>query len=289
MAAARRNDGSGGSRKRAVWQRGGETQKVEAAAAFLRAQGAGECRLALVLGSGWKAFAAELAEPVALPFAAVPHWPTPAVPGHGGQLVLGRIGCARVACLTGRVHLYEGHAPADVVRAVRSLYKAGVRRFLLTNAAGGIGGHLRVGDLMRIKDHLNLTGSSPLLGAHEPALGPRFSDQSAVWSGELAARLQAGDQELKEGVYAGLSGPSYETPAEVAMLRVLGADAVGMSTVHEAIALRALGAEIAGLSLISNLAAGIADRPLGHDEVISQGERARARCARLLVSLCAAL
>jgi purine-nucleoside phosphorylase len=241
-----------------------------------------------VLGSGLRDSAPALRDAVAIPFADVPHWPAPAVEGHGGALVLGRTGDRLVACLTGRVHLYEGHAPADVVRAVRTLRQLGVGAFLLTNAAGGIGAELSPGDLMVIADHLNLTGCSPLVGPHEPALGPRFPDQSAVWDRELRARLHQCAPGLRSGVYAGLLGPSYETPAEVRMLKALGADAVGMSTVHEATALHAMGARVCGLSLITNLAAGLGEARLSHDEVVAAGARAAAALGDVVRRFCAA-
>lgn len=266
-----------------------EFDRLDQAAALLRARGAGDAGLAVVLGSGLKRFADTLADRVEIGFAAIPHWPVPKVEGHGGALVLGRIGATRVACLTGRVHLYEGWEPAEVVRAVRSLALAGVPRFLLTNAAGGIGTHLAAGDLMRIRDHLNLTGRTPLLGAHDPRLGPRFPDLTEVYSPRLAALLDVADPGLKSGVYAGLLGPSYETPAEIRWLRTIGADAVGMSTVAEAIALKALGAEVAGVSLISNLAAGIAAQPLRHDEVIAAGAAAESRFGALIAAFAGAI
>lgn len=263
-----------------------ETVKLRAAAAALAP--AADARLCLVLGSGLRGFATRLERRTEIAFGDVPHWPAPRVEGHGGSLVVGRIGGVVVACLTGRVHLYEGWTPFEVVRAVRTLRLLGVPRFLLTNAAGGIDRGLRAGDLMVITDHLNLTGTSPLTGPHEPALGTRFPDQSAVWSPALSARLHGIDADLRSGVYAGLLGPSYETPAEVRMLATLGAAAVGMSTVAEATALRAMGAELAGVSLISNLAAGIADSPLSHDEVIAAGRAAEGRLTALLTGFCAA-
>jgi purine-nucleoside phosphorylase len=184
--------------------------------------------------------------------------------------------------------LYEGWEPDEVVRPVRTLRRMGIATFLLTNAAGGVGEHLRAGDVMVIEDHLNLMASSPLIGEHEEDLGPRFPDQSKVWDPALRAMLHAADPELKRGVYAGLLGPSYETPAEVRMLRTLGADAVGMSTVPEAIALNAMGARLAGLSLISNLAAGIAPAPLAHEEVLAAGRAAQVRLTKLLIAFCTA-
>lgn len=267
-----------------------EAERVAASAAFLQervpAALLARVRLGLVLGSGLADFAATLKNAVEVPFAEVPHWPTPRVEGHGGACVFGEVGGTTVACLTGRVHLYEGHAPADVVRAVRTLRHLGAPAFLLTNAAGGIAVELSAGDLMVLTDHINLTGSSPLAGVHEPAFGPRFPDQSSVYSPRLRAVLGACGVRLRSGVYAGVRGPSYETPAEVRMLRTLGADAVGMSTVHEAIALNAMGAEVAAMSLVSNLAAGISPTRLAHEEVVAAGKAAAASLQALVAEFC---
>ena len=267
-----------------------ERQRVERAAAFVRehvgAERVARVGLAMVLGSGLKGFAAELRSASELPFGEVPDWPVPKVEGHGGALVVGEIGGVTVACLTGRVHLYEGFSPAEVTRCVRTLRQLGVPRFLLTNAAGGIGVDLTAGDLMVITDHLNLTGASPLVGSGDGAFGPRFPDQSEVYSRRLRDELSSCGESLQQGVYAGLLGPSYETPAEVRMLRAVGADAVGMSTVHEATALHAMGAEVCGLSLISNLAAGIADAPLSHDEVIEAGRQAAGAMTQVVREFC---
>ena len=267
-----------------------ELQRVEAAVEALRARlGEARCaslRLGIVLGSGLKDFASQLKDSVSVPFAEVPGWPVPKVEGHGGSLVVGLVGSTPVACLTGRVHLYEGWTPADVTRCVRTLRMLGVPDFLVTNAAGGIGEDLSAGDLMVITDHINLTGSTPLLGPHEPKFGPRFPDQTRVYSPELRELLLSCGQGLQQGVYAGLLGPTYETPAEVRMLRTLGADAVGMSTVHEAIALNCMGARICGLSLISNLAAGISEQPLSHAEVMEEGRKAAAALTALASEFC---
>jgi purine-nucleoside phosphorylase len=270
-----------------------ELQIVDRAAATLRDR-VGDKRLAsirlgLVLGSGLKDFAHEVQEPVVVPFGDVPGWPVPHVEGHGGSLVVGTVAGTPVACLSGRVHLYEGWEPREVVRCVRTLRRLGVPSFLLTNAAGGIADDLSAGDLMVLEDHLNLTGGSPLVGRHEVAFGPRFPDQSRVYSPRLRALLQMSGTRLHPGVYAGLLGPSYETPAEVRMLKALGADAVGMSTVHEAIALNAMGADVAGLSLITNLAAGISEHPLAHDEVVLAGRQAAAQLTQLVTDFCARL
>ena len=243
-------------------------------------------RAGLVLGSGLKDFADCVEQPIVVPFAEIPGWPVPHVQGHGGALVVGAVGGTKVACLSGRVHLYEGWSPHEVVRAVRTLRTLGVGTFLLTNAAGGISDDMVAGDLMLLRDHLNLTGGSPLIGPHEPAFGPRFPDQSRVYSPRLRQLLDRSGARVRPGIYAGLSGPSYETPAEVRMLKTLGADAVGMSTVHEAIALNAMGAEVAGLSLITNLAAGIGSQRLEHDEVVAAGKQAAAALSALVTEFC---
>jgi len=266
-----------------------ELSLVDQAAAFLRQRlgpAANDLRLGLVLGSGLKDFARQVQNATVVPFAEVPGWPKPHVEGHGGELVVGTVGGLRVACLSGRVHLYEGWKPNEVVRAVRTLRRLAVPSFLLTNAAGGIADDMMAGDLMVLRDHLNLTGQSPLVGLHEPAFGPRFPDQTRVYAPRLVQLLQATGTRLRPGVYAGLLGPSYETPAEIRMLRTLGADAVGMSTVHEAMALNAMGAEVAGLSLITNLAAGISPVPLAHDEVVDAGKQAAATLTALVTDFC---
>ncbi|MBL8749724.1 MAG: purine-nucleoside phosphorylase [Planctomycetes bacterium] len=243
-------------------------------------------RLCIVLGSGLKDFARQVQDATTIPFAEITGWPVPKVEGHGGALVVGSVAGTRVACLTGRVHLYEGWRPAEVVRAVRTLRHLGVPNFLLTNAAGGIADDLSAGDLMLLADHVNLTGSSPLVGLHEAEFGPRFPDQSAVYAPKLRALLQQCGARLRPGVYAGLLGPSYETPAEVRMLKTIGADAVGMSTVHEAIALNAMGAQVAGLSLVTNLAAGLSEQSLSHDEVVAAGKQAASVLEGLVAAFC---
>jgi len=263
-----------------------EVAVLDEAILFFEARGIAPPRLVLVLGSGFQGFAAEVQDAVAIPFADVPEWPVPGVEGHGATVLFGTVAGLPTACLTGRAHLYEGFTPDEVVRPVRTLRRMGAERFLLTNAAGGVRPGMRPGDVMVIEDHINLTGSSPLVGEHEPDLGPRFPDQTRVWDEELRAGLLAGDPTLVRGVYAGLLGPNYETPAEVRMLQRLGADAVGMSTVMEAIALHAMGARVAGLSLISNLAAGLADTPLSHEEVLAAGRAAQPRLIRTLAAFC---
>jgi purine-nucleoside phosphorylase len=240
----------------------------------------------VVLGSGLGDFAGSVDEPAFLPYAEIPHFKAAGVAGHAGRLVLGRVGAAPVAVLQGRIHYYEGHDIADVVFPVRVLAKLGVRSLLLTNAAGGINLEFRPGDLVIIRDHINLTGVNPLRGVNDERLGLRFPDMSAAYDPAfqdvIAAALEEIGRPARRGVYVGMGGPSYETPAEIRMLAGMGADAVGMSTVPEAICARHMGMRLAGISCITNLAAGISPRPLSHREVTETGERVKADFLRLL-------
>jgi purine-nucleoside phosphorylase len=242
-----------------------------------------EPRVGVVLGSGLGPFADSLEELVKIPYRDLPHMPASSVLGHPGNLCFGRWHGVPVVCMQGRVHLYEGHPIETVVQGVRTMARMGVGSVLLTNAAGGLDPSMYAGDLMVITDHLNLTGISPLAGPNDDALGSRFPDMTAAYDPALREMLGDAAREagivVREGVYAGLLGPSYETPAEVRMVRMLGADAVGMSTVHEVIALRHMGVRVAALSCITNLAAGIAPGPLDHTEVEAT---ARARRGDLL-------
>jgi purine-nucleoside phosphorylase len=225
----------------------------------------------VVLGSGLGAFAERLDGLIKIPYCDLPHMPTSAVQGHAGNLCFGNVEGVPVVCMQGRVHLYEGHPVGKVVQGVRTMARMGVRCVLLTNAAGGLEPAWAAGDLMSVTDHLNLTGTSPLLGPNDDAIGPRFPDMSVAYDMGLRLALEGVAQrasiELRKGIYAGLLGPSYETPAEVRMVRTLGAQAVGMSTVHEVIALRHMGVKVGALSCITNLAAGIAPGLLDHAEV----------------------
>jgi purine-nucleoside phosphorylase len=243
-------------------------------------------RIGLVLGSGLGGIADSLEEAVAVPFAELPGWPAASAPGHAGRLVLGLLAGVPVCCLQGRLHLYEGHPAALVVEPVLLMGRLGARTIVLTNAAGGIDPDHASGTLMVIRDHLNLTGANPLVGPNDDDVGPRFPDLTEAWSPRLRSLLlAAGVAEgvpLVEGVYAGLLGPSYETPAEIRMLRTLGADAVGMSTVLEAIAARWLGLEVCGVSLVTNPGAGVTGEPLTHDEVLAAANEAGPRLARVL-------
>ena len=264
--------------------------RLDEAAAFVRRAGGERPLIGVVLGSGLGAFAGRLGGRQSIPYAKIPHFPpTTGVVGHAGELVLGRVEQTPVVVLSGRVHFYEGRTMAEVVFPVRLLTRLGVRAVVLTNAAGGIRRSLRPGDLMLISDHINLFGSNPLIGENEGALGPRFPDMSAVYdrglrrlAKERARRLRI---PLKEGVYLGLSGPSYETPAEIRAFARLGADAVGMSTVPEAIALSHAGARILGISVITNMAAGILATRLVHAEVLAETRRVERRFFALLTAL----
>jgi purine-nucleoside phosphorylase len=243
-------------------------------------------RVGIVLGSGLGAFGDSLDELEKIPYGELPHLPSSKVVGHAGNFCFGRVGQVRVACMQGRAHLYEGHDVRAVVHGVRTMARLGVTAVLVTNAAGGLDPAWSPGDLMLVTDHLNLTGTTPLLGPNDPALGPRFPDMTHAYDRPLAAALREVARDaripLREGIYAGLLGPTYETPAEVRMLRGFGAQAVGMSTVCEVLALRHMGVPVGALSCITNLAAGILDQPLDHKEV---EETARAKRDDLLTLL----
>jgi purine-nucleoside phosphorylase len=245
-----------------------------------------EPRVGLVLGSGLGSFADGLDGLEKIPYGELPHVPVSQVPGHAGNLCFGYAQGVPVVCMQGRVHLYEGHAMERVVHGVRTMARLGVRCVLLTNAAGGLEPSWAAGDLMLVNDHLNLMGTSPLVGPNDDAIGPRFPDMSAAYDPSLRAMLREVAVEakigLREGIYAALLGPSYETPAEVRMLRGLGAHAVGMSTVPEVVALRHMGVKVGALSCITNLAAGISPRPLDHAEVEATARARRPELVKLL-------
>ena len=243
-------------------------------------------RVGLVLGSGLGDLVTEIDEPTLIDFRDLPGWPPATAPGHAGRLVLGRIGGTPVVALQGRLHLYEGNDPGLVVQPVLLFKRLGADIVILTNAAGGVNPTYGPGTLMVISDHLNLTGRTPLLGPNADELGPRFPDLTDVWSPRLRQRLHgaaaAEGSSFEEGIYVGLVGPAYETPAEVRMLRALGADAVGMSTVLEAIAARWIGLEVCGVSLVTNAGAGYSGQPLTHEEVLEAAAAAGPGLARVL-------
>jgi purine-nucleoside phosphorylase len=267
--------------------------QLDAATAYVRSRSPLVPALGIVAGSGLGALAGLVEEAVRIPYATIPHALAPTVVGHAGELVLGRLADLPVAVLSGRVHGYEGHAIDEIVFNVRMVARLGAKRFLVTNAAGGVDPWLEPGALCRIVDHLNLTGRNPLTGPNIEALGPRFPDMSSAYSPDLGKTLERAAERagvaLHAGVYAGLSGPSYETPAEIRMLRTLGAALVGMSTVHEVIALAHMGCKVAGLSCVTNHAAGVSTEPLDHAEVAEIANQAGPKLLALVLSFAALL
>ncbi|WP_067562077.1 purine-nucleoside phosphorylase [Nocardia acidivorans] len=248
----------------------------QAAKAIAERTGVERHRVAVVLGSGWQEAAAEIGDPAAsIPMAEVPGFGSPTAQGHQGTIHSVAVNDAPVLLLMGRQHLYEGHEPAQVVHNVRTALAAGAETILLTNAAGGIRDDLRVGEPVLISDHINLTLRTPIAGAN-------FVDMVDAWDPELRSLAREVDPSLTEGVYAGLTGPQYETPAEIRWLRTIGADLVGMSTVLEAIAAREGGAKVLGISLVTNLAAGVTGAHLSHAEVLAEGQAAAPRLGKLL-------
>lgn len=249
--------------------------------------------IGLVLGSGLGVLADEIENPVVIPYHEIPGFTVSTVVGHKGQLVIGSLQGKQVVAMQGRFHYYEGHGLDAVVFPIRVMKQLGVETIIVTNAAGGINESYKPGNLMLIRDHINMTFRNPLIGPNDDTLGPRFPDMSEAYSKslravakEVAAELGI---ELQEGVYVGLLGPSYETPAEIRMLRILGGDAVGMSTVPEVIAARHMGMNVLGISCISNMAAGILEQPLSHDEVMETTERVKAQFLSLVNGIVAKL
>ena len=255
-------------------------------ALFLRARLGAVPEVAIVLGSGLGAFADGLDAPTALPYESIPHWPASRVIGHAGQLVAGSARGRRILALSGRVHFYEGHALETVTFATRVLGRLGVKVLLLTNAAGGINLKFGQGALMVMDDHINLLGTNPLIGPNDERLGLRFPDMSEVYSKRLRAVADAAAAaiplEIEHGVYIAVTGPSYETPAEIRAFRTMGADAVGMSTVPEAIVARHMGIEVLGISCITNMAAGILPQLLTQEEVMETAARVKGQFIGLL-------
>ena len=240
----------------------------------------------IVLGSGLGGLADDLEDAVAIPFADLPGWPAATAPGHLGRLLLGRLGGRRVVMLQGRFHIYEGNDPGLVIQPVLLFHALGASVVILTNAAGGLDPSFGPGTLMVISDHLNLTGQNPLIGPNAPSIGDRFPDMTDAWSPRLRERLHVAAQvegvALEEGVYVGLTGPNYETPAEVRMYASFGAHAVGMSTVMECVAARWAGLEVCGVSLVTNAGAGYTGEPLTHEEVLVAGAEAGPRLAAVI-------
>jgi purine-nucleoside phosphorylase len=261
-------------------------RKANEAVKYLKCQWKSPPRVAIILGSGLQNVIHQLHSQLRIPYTSIPHFPNPTVAGHSGTLLLGRWGSQPVAILEGRVHLYEGYTPSEVVFPVRVLALAGVKALIATCAAGGIAPRLKPGRLMLFSDHLNCQGTNPLSGWHDPQFGPRFVNMSGIYDSALRAETREAARRLRlkcsEGVYAAVMGPSYETPAEVRALRRLGVDAVGMSTVPEVIAARQLGVRVLAIATITNRAAGLGTTPLSHEEVLRKGNMASRDLALLL-------
>lgn len=261
-------------------------ERVEEAASDIRSRCDTLPETAVVLGSGLGDFSDRVVDAVSTPYTSLPYWPASKVVGHSGHLVIGTVAGKRIAVLSGRVHFYEGHDLATVVFPTRVMARLGVKRIILTNAAGGINTAFAQGGLMIIDDHINMLGSNPLIGPNDDRFGPRFPDMSEVYSQRLrdiadrAARAKGVD--VSHGVYLAVHGPSYETPAEIRFYRNMGADAIGMSTVPEAIAARHMGQEVLGISCISNMAAGVLPQPIVHDDVLAAMRRIRSSFISLL-------
>jgi purine-nucleoside phosphorylase len=265
-------------------------EKAQETAEFIRSKYDKELKVALVLGSGLGAFADEVENAIQIPYEEIPHFARSTVEGHAGRLVLGEVAGVSVAVQQGRFHYYEGYEFSEVVFPIRTFGVLGIKNLILTNAAGSVRTSLNQGTLMLIRDHINLMGTNPLRGANDPRFGPRFPDMSDVYASDFQQiamkeakqmalerlEIEKGKELqpfLRRGIYTALSGPCYETPSEIHMLRHLGADAVGMSTVPEAIAARHQGMKILGISCITNLAAGMNDEPINHQEVMETGAR----------------
>lgn len=263
-----------------------EFARAEAAAKFIRTRTKLRPQIAVVLGSGLGAFADELENATRIPYARIPNFPRSTAVGHAGQLVLGKLSGVPVAAMQGRVHLYEGYTTAEVVFPVRALARFGIRAVILTNAAGGINTNYDQGALVILRDHINLLGANPLTGVNDERFGPRFPDMSEAYSATLRAIALEEARRLgiapHEGVYAAVPGPSYETPAEIRYLRTIGADLVGMSTVPEVIAARHMRLRVLGISCVTNMAAGILNKPLDHEEVLETGRRVSGQFIALL-------
>jgi len=261
-------------------------RQIRETAAAIRARHTETPRLGLILGSGLGYYADTFRERTVIPYDKLPHFPRSDVPGHAGNLVLGEAEGIPAVALQGRAHLYEGYTMAEVAFPVRVLGALGIRQLIVTNAAGGIDQEFKPGDLMLITDHINLMGGNPLIGSNIDELGPRFPDMSEAYDPAMREITMRAAAErgiaLREGVYAGLTGPAYETPAEIRMCRILGADAVGMSTVPEVMVANHMGIRVLGISCITNMAAGMMPRKLSHAEVMETAHRVRERFISLL-------
>lgn len=259
---------------------------ADSAAQFLLSQTPFRPKIGLVLGSGLGAFADTLTDATRVPYALIPTFPRSTAIGHAGQMVIGKSGGVAVAAMQGRVHLYEGYSAREVTFPIRVFARMGIGAVVLTNAAGGINLQYQQGALVAIRDHLNLQGQNPLVGANDERFGPRFPDMSEAYSKAYLVAAQAEAKRLgitlHDGIYAALLGPSYETPAEIRYLRTIGADLVGMSTVPEVLAARHMGIKVLAISCVTNMAAGIVDQPINHEEVLVTGQKVRGMFESLL-------
>jgi purine-nucleoside phosphorylase len=260
--------------------------RAESAAQSLRSQSPLRPMIGLVLGSGLGGFADEFSEATRIPYANIPSFPRSTAIGHAGQMVIGNVGNVAVAAMQGRVHLYEGYSPKEVTFPIRVFGRMGIRALILTNAAGGINLEFKQGALVVMTDHINLQGQNPLVGPNDDRFGPRFPDMTqAYWKPYREIALRASHRlgkTLYQGIYAGLLGPSYETPAEIRYLRTIGADLVGMSTIPEVIVARHMGLKVLAISCVTNMAAGISDEVLNHEDVLATGERVKGDFVALL-------
>lgn len=263
-------------------------EKANKAASYIKEQGVEEVEVGLILGSGLGELADEIENPIVIAYEDIPSFPVSTVEGHAGQLVYGLLGGKKVLALQGRFHYYEGYTMGEVTFPVRVMSSLNAHSIIVTNAAGGVNEDFEPGDLMMITDHINFTGTSPLIGPNDEENGPRFPDLSQAYDKEYQSYIEESAKELdlplKKGVYMGFTGPTYETPAEVRMARIMGGDAVGMSTVSEVIVARHAGLRVAGISCITNLAAGMGAE-LNHEDVIEVSTRIRSSFKELIVSL----
>lgn len=261
-------------------------ERAEHAARVIRSRTSETPRVAIVLGSGLGGFADDFEGALRIPYKDIPGFALSTAEGHAGQLVIGKVDQVPLLAMQGRVHFYEGYSLEQVTFPIRTFKLLGIRTLILTNAAGGVNVQLSQGALMVLSDHLNLMGDNPLRGPNDSRFGPRFPDMTSAYSPELQeiaiAEARTLGVEVRRGVYAALAGPSYETPAEIHLLRNLGADAVGMSTVPEVIVARQMNIEVLGISCITNMAAGMSDAPINHEEVMATGDRVKDTFTRLL-------
>jgi purine-nucleoside phosphorylase len=268
---------------------GDEFAKAQRAAKFILAKTKLRPKVALVLGSGLGGFADEFESSARIPYEKIPGFPRSTIEGHAGCLVIGKVGKVPVAAMQGRVHFYEGYSAKEVTFPMRVFGQLGIRAAILTNAAGAINLHFSQGALVAIRDHMNMQGTNPLIGPNDKRFGPRFPDMSDAYSKpyrEIAfAEAKKLGIALHEGVYAALSGPSFETPAEIRYFKTIGADMVGMSTVPEVIVARHMGIRVLGISCVTNMAAGILDQPINHAEVLETGERVKGQFVALLLGV----